>query len=77
MNAAQRDRAIGRRLARSGMRLSRSDRMPYPFERLARYRQAASGISPDLYCTVADVKPAQQVPIPTPRARRRAKDSKQ
>ena len=62
MNAALRDKAIGRRLARHGMRVTRSDRAPYPFERLARYRAAAAAISADTFCTVTGVQPARIEP---------------
>ena len=59
MNAVQRDQAIGRRLARSGLRITRSDRAPYPFERLAHYRAAAASIPADTYCSVAGVQPVR------------------
>lgn len=58
MNAMQRDRAIGRRLACNGLRVSRSDRQPYPFERLAAYRAASAAISVDAFCFVAEVQSA-------------------
>lgn len=65
MNAVQRDKAIGRRLATHGMRVTRSDRQPYPFERLARYRAAAAAISADTFCTVTGVQPARIAPSPS------------
>ena len=37
MNAALRDKAIGLRLARHGMRVTRSDRQPSQAERMQRY----------------------------------------
>ena len=52
MNALQRDQAIGRRLARNGMRITRSDRQPYPFERLASYRAASACVPVDAFCNV-------------------------
>ena len=58
MNAVQRDQAIGRRLARNGMRITRSDRQPYPFERLASYRAASACVPVDAFCSVAGVQPA-------------------
>ena len=58
MNAIQRDQAIGRRLARTGMRLTRSDRQPYPFERLAAYRVASTCMPVDAFCNVSGVQPA-------------------
>ena len=64
MNAAIRDKAIGRRLARHGMRVTRSDRQPYPFERLARYRAAAAAISADTFCTVTGVQPGRPAVSP-------------
>ena len=42
MNAATHDRAYGRRLARNGLRVTRSDHQPYAWERLAQYRAAAA-----------------------------------
>ena len=58
MNALQRDQAMGRRLARNGLHVSRSDRQPYPFERLASYRAAAACVSVDAFCNVSGVQPA-------------------
>ena len=58
MNALQRDQAIGRRLARTGMRLTRSDRQPYPFERLAAYRVASTCMPVDAFCNISGVQPA-------------------
>ena len=47
MNAIERDKAIGRRLVRNGLRITRSDRQPYPFERLASYRAASACVPVD------------------------------
>ena len=58
MNPVQRDQAIGRRLARDGLRVTRSDRQPYPFERLASYRAAAACVAVDAFCNVSGVQPA-------------------
>ena len=58
MNAVQRDQAIGRRLARNGMCITRSTRQPYPFERLASYRAASACVPVDAFCSVAGVQPA-------------------
>ena len=58
MNAIQRDQAIGRRLARNGMRITSSDRQPYPFERLAAWRAASACVPADAFCSVAGVQPA-------------------
>lgn len=59
MNAVQRDQAIGRRLARNGLRLTRSDHAPYAWERIADYRARAATISSDAFCTVAGVQPVR------------------
>ena len=58
MNAIERDKAIGRRLARNGMRITRSDRQPYPFERLAAFRAASACVPLDAFCNVSGVQPA-------------------
>lgn len=58
MNATQRDQAFGRRLARNGLRITRSDRQPYPYERLASYRAACAAIPVDAFCSVAEVQSA-------------------
>ena len=42
MKPAQHDRCYGRRLARNGLRVTRSDRQPYAWERLADYRARAA-----------------------------------
>ena len=68
MNAIQRDQAIGRRLARNGLRLTRSDHAPYAWERIADYRARAAMISTDAFCTVAGV-PAGPRARTLPRAR--------
>ena len=59
MNAAAHDRAYGRRLARNGLRVTRSDHQPYAWERLAQYRAAAALVPIDACCTVAGVQPAR------------------
>ena len=53
MTPAEHDRCYGRRLARNGLRVTRSDRQPYPWERLAQYRAAAALVPIDACCTVA------------------------
>lgn len=55
MNAAAHDRAYGRRLARNGLRVTRSDHQPYAWERMAQYRAAAALVPIDACCTVAGV----------------------
>ena len=52
MKPAQHDRCYGRRLARNGLRVTRSDRQPYAWERLADYRARAAMISTDAFCTL-------------------------
>lgn len=64
MNGAQRDRAYGRRLLRNGLHVTRSDRAPYPFERLANYRAASAAVNADIFCTVAGVQPVRTVASP-------------
>ena len=68
MTPAEHDRCYGRRLARNGLRLTRSDRQPYAWERLAEYRARAAMISSDAFCTVAGV-PAGPRARTLPRAR--------
>ena len=58
MNPLQRDQAYGRRLAANGLRVTRSDRQPYPFERLAAYRAASAAVPADAFCNVSGVQPA-------------------
>ncbi len=64
MNALQRDQAYRGRLARNGLRVTGSDRQPYPFERLAHYRAAVACISTDQFCTGAGVQPARPAVSP-------------
>ena len=59
MKPSQHDRAYGRRLARNGLRLTRSDHAPYAWERIAEYRARAAMISTDAFCTVAGVQPVR------------------
>ena len=59
MKPAQHDRCYGRRLARNGLRLTRSDHAPYAWERIAEYRARAAMISTDAFCTVAGVQPVR------------------
>ena len=69
MNAAAHDRAYGRRLARNGLRVTRSDHQPYAWERLAQYRAAAALVPIDACCTVAGVQPVRAPELSQERAR--------
>ena len=68
MTPVEHDRAYGRRLARNGLRLTRSDHAPYAWERLAAWREAQARVPLDSYCTVAGV-PAGPRARTLPRAR--------
>ncbi len=59
----RRDAAIGRRLARGGMRISRSDRVPEPWERLARYYAVATG---KRYALITAMRPGFVGSMPAP-----------
>ncbi len=52
MKPSQHDRAYGCRLARNGLRVTRSDHAPYAWERIAEYRARAAMISSDAFCTL-------------------------
>ena len=55
MTPAEHDRCYGRRLARNGLRLTRSDHAPYAWERIADYRARAAMISSDAFCTLTPI----------------------
>ena len=55
MKPSQHDRAYGRRLARNGLRVTRSDHAPYAWERIAEYRARAAMISSDAFCTLTPI----------------------